>query len=654
MFELTIALRYLIPRKKSVSTALISLLSVVVISVVVWLILVFLSVTAGIERNWLSKLTALYSPIRLTPTEDYYRSYYYQIDSLSAASNYTSKTIGEKARSLHSDPYSSENDVQVPPYWPLAERSLSGLLRDPVKETLTILDQLGVGHQDYEIGGALLRLNLAHPSQPGSTVVSQMSYLMSFMDRNPRLASLIMPPSVGDINSLLHKKTNDPSSYLASIFSNISVEQVETASLDLNLLSEQSEWLAFMPSSHFTFAIVPRSSKAVCPEGWELGRLVRTQTAWHWVSSSGKIIPTPRLQLDGPLTLQVTHLSPSPELSHVKISVRGALQERHIENTIEWNDAAVSRAKANVHFDQAPSLRPPWAIDIEGRCELPNTYGMSSPLLLPKSYRDMGACIGDNGYLSFSSSGASAQEQRLPVQAAGFYDPGLFSMGGRCLIVPQTITQTIHTVSQTFSPDGTPTNGINIWTDKNTDEVRSQVEQELLRANLQCYWKVATYKDYEFSKELFQQFQSDRTLFLMIALLILLVACCNVISLLILLVNDKKREIAILRAMGASGCSVAAIFGCSGLLMGTVSCIIGTIAAIITLDHLDAVIHFLSVLEGHAAFQPAFFGQMLPNQLSREALVFVIIATPLLSLCAGLIPAWRSTRIRPSIALRQE
>ena len=117
LFELTIALRYLLPRKRSLSTALVSLLSVGVITLVVWLVLVFLSVTTGIEKNWLYKLTALHAPLRISPTEHYYRSYYYQIDSIASASNYTLKTLGEKEASSLSDPYNEEIDVEVPLFW---------------------------------------------------------------------------------------------------------------------------------------------------------------------------------------------------------------------------------------------------------------------------------------------------------------------------------------------------------------------------------------------------------------------------------------------------------------------------------------------------------------------------------------------------------
>jgi len=52
LFELSIARKYLLPRKRQISLSLISIMSVGVISLVVWLVLVFLSVIAGIEKGW--------------------------------------------------------------------------------------------------------------------------------------------------------------------------------------------------------------------------------------------------------------------------------------------------------------------------------------------------------------------------------------------------------------------------------------------------------------------------------------------------------------------------------------------------------------------------------------------------------------------------
>ena len=69
MFEFSVIRKYLIPQKKQLSVALIASMSVGVIALVVWLVLIFLSVTEGIEKNWLEKLTSLNAPLRINPTK---------------------------------------------------------------------------------------------------------------------------------------------------------------------------------------------------------------------------------------------------------------------------------------------------------------------------------------------------------------------------------------------------------------------------------------------------------------------------------------------------------------------------------------------------------------------------------------------------------
>ena len=71
MFELSVATKYLIPKWRQLSVSIISLISIAVIAVVVWLIVVFFSVTYGLEKSWIHKLVALTAPVRITPTEEY-------------------------------------------------------------------------------------------------------------------------------------------------------------------------------------------------------------------------------------------------------------------------------------------------------------------------------------------------------------------------------------------------------------------------------------------------------------------------------------------------------------------------------------------------------------------------------------------------------
>ncbi|MBI3900828.1 MAG: ABC transporter permease [Chlamydiia bacterium] len=490
MFELQIAFRYLIPKRRSLSTALISVVSILVISLVIWLSLVFLSVTGGMEKNWLQKLTSLHAPIRISPTDAYYRSYFYQIDSIAAASGFTFKTIGEKNETLISDPYCEESDWEIPSSWQKKVVKDDGTLLDPVKaafqELTTLKEKIpNLSFQDYEIGGALLRLTIYPQGKRGApSYLSQMTYLLSWMDANPNLSSLI------------YEKESEESSNSSDI-----------------------------------------------------------------------------------------------------------------------------------------------------------------PIFLPKSYRENGALVGTRGTLSFSSPIAtSSQEQRIWIRVAGFYDPGIAVVGNRSILVPPQVTRSISAGNPAFSPDGTPTNGIFAWVPdlKEVNPIADQIREKFIQAGIDSYWKIETYEDFEFAKDLMHQFQSDRTLLLLIASIILVVACSNIISLLVLLVNDRKKEIAILQSMGATSFSIASIFAFCGVFMGVMGCFLGTFAALFTLRNIDILVAFLSKIQGRAAFHPAFFGNSLPNQLDPSALLFILIATPLLSLAAGLVPAMKASRIHPSKTLRSE
>ncbi|MDE3055135.1 MAG: ABC transporter permease [Verrucomicrobiota bacterium] len=483
--ELQIALRYLVPRRRSLSTALITLVSLFVISLVVWLTLVFLSVTQGMEKNWVQKLTALHAPIRISPTEAYYTSYFYRIDSIASASGCALKTIGEKREALESDAYLEEWDWEIPTHWPAKNVDAKGSLIDPVKrifQELTALQEEfpGIAFQDYEISGALLRLTIQRPKE-GPSYVSQMTYLLSWMDQNPHLSDLL------------------------------------------------------------------EESKGPKGEGF--------------------------------------------------------------------------------------------------------------PIFLPKSYKEQGVIPGAKGSLHFSAPtlGAS-EEQKIGVHVAGFYDPGIIATGHRSALVPKEVTQAIALNHQTFSPDGTPTNGIFVWIPnlQKSKEMREKIEARLEQAGISDYWKVETYEDFSFARELLHQFQSDRGLLLLIASIILIVACCNIISLLVLLVNDRKKEIAILQAMGASFTAVSSIFALSGLVLGMIGSLIGTGAALLTLHYLEPLVAFLSKVQGKPLLNPALFGGSLPKELSGEALFFILLITPLLSLAAGLIPALKAGRVHPSHVLRTE
>jgi lipoprotein-releasing system permease protein len=143
-------------------------------------------------------------------------------------------------------------------------------------------------------------------------------------------------------------------------------------------------------------------------------------------------------------------------------------------------------------------------------------------------------------------------------------------------------------------------------------------------------------------------------LFTLVGAIILMVACCNIISQLIILVDNKKKEIGILLAMGASKKSILFIFGFCGMIMGLMSSCIGIAAGIFTLKYLDLVISTLSFFQGQALLNPVFFGQIIPSEFSSKAIQFVFISTPILSLFAALAPAIKTCCLNVSGILRSE
>ena len=217
MYEISVASKYLTPRWRQLSVSIISLISIFVIALVVWLIVVFFSVTNGLEKSWIDKLIALTAPVRITPTEKYYLSYYYQADSISSASDYSLKTLGEKLASPISDPYNPKVDEELPPTWAKPDRNADGELKDPVKSAFTaiasIKDVPGLKAKDFEMTAATLRLRLLrNPSshvasrsfpadQYNVATMSQASYLGSFDADNPNLSSTVLPLTSKDLTN---------------------------------------------------------------------------------------------------------------------------------------------------------------------------------------------------------------------------------------------------------------------------------------------------------------------------------------------------------------------------------------------------------------------------------------------------------------------
>ena len=151
----------------------------------------------------------------------------------------------------------------------------------------------------------------------------------------------------------------------------------------------------------------------------------------------------------------------------------------------------------------------------------------------------------------------------------------------------------------------------------------------------------------ELNRNLFTWMKLEKAFMFVILALIVLVAAFNIISTLFMVVNEKRRDIGVLKTLGGSRRFILAIFVCEGLLIGGLGTVIGTAAGGLLIAVLKR--YPLVKLPGDV-----YFIDRLPMHPESGDFAAVILATLVLCLAAALYPAWRASRLDPIEAIRRQ
>lgn len=154
---------------------------------------------------------------------------------------------------------------------------------------------------------------------------------------------------------------------------------------------------------------------------------------------------------------------------------------------------------------------------------------------------------------------------------------------------------------------------------------------------------------------LYQAIRMEKAMIGLLLLLIVAVAAFNIISTLVMVVTDKKGDIAILRTLGATPGQIMAIFMVQGTVIGVVGTLVGALLGIFAALNVSAGIAALERALGMRFLNAdVYFIDYLPSQLMLADVLLVCAAALVLSFLATLYPAWRAARTQPAEALRYE
>lgn len=260
--------------------------------------------------------------------------------------------------------------------------------------------------------------------------------------------------------------------------------------------------------------------------------------------------------------------------------------------------------------------------------------------------RKLSVNVGDSIRLLSPAAGISpvgASPRMRAFRVVGIFDSGFYEYDVGLVLTSMQAVQRLNRL-------GDEVTGIELHLD-NRDQA-TQVAQ-IARTNLPSSAWVTDWQHRH--QSFFQALKMERTAMSIILFLIVIVALFNMVSSLVMVVMEKRKEIAILKTIGASHASIVRIFLLMGVILSSFGTLAGALLGIILSANLEDIVAWIEEVS-HTTFLSGdvYYIDHVPAIMDFTSITVVVCMSLLMGIIATLYPAWRAAKIPPAEALRYE